>query len=137
MKNLKQVEQLLDNYTIEGEKFSYWVEAKDIADCSTGEEATDSMREKIERAVQESSDIIYYSTAMEFLTENDNSLQESMNIAQGLGYEPKDINSELLATLLNEQNNMEQLNEDLQKFATAFDDLEDEDEDEPEEEEED
>ena len=134
MKNIKEVEELLDRYTIEGEKFSYWVEAKDIADCSTGEDATDSMREKLERAVQESSDIIYYSTAMEFLQEHDPSLQESMNLAQGLGYEPKDINSELLATLLNEQNNMEQLNEDLQELEKEFDELEDEDEEEEDEE---
>ena len=45
-------------------------------------------------------EIIYYSNAMKYLSENDNSLRESMEIADELGYKPKNINSELLATLL-------------------------------------
>lgn len=133
MKNLQEVQELLDNHSIEGEKFSYWVEAKDIADCSTGEEATDSMREKLERAVQESSDIIYYGTAMDFLKRHDPSLRDSMEIAAEMGYETKDLNSELLASLLNYSQNMETLGDDLQEFADEFDELEDE-EDEDEEE---
>ena len=49
-------------------------------------------------------DIIYYATAMEYLIENDTSLSESMSIADDHGYEPKNINSELLASLLASQN---------------------------------
>ncbi len=131
MKNLQEVEELLDQYTIEGEKFSYWVDAKDIAHCSTGEEAVYLMNEPLERAVQENSDIIYYSKAIEFLKEHDPSLRDSMEIASGMGYKVDDINSELLASLLNYQNNMDTLSEDLEDFAKDFNDLEDEpDEDE-------
>lgn len=45
-------------------------------------------------------DIIYYSNAMKFLSENDNSLNESFNLASDLGYDIKNLNSEKLASLL-------------------------------------
>ena len=44
-------------------------------------------------------EIIYYSRAMDYLSENDFSLSESIDIAVELGYSLEDINSELLATL--------------------------------------
>ena len=44
-------------------------------------------------------EIIYYSRAMTYLSENDFSLSESIDIAVELGYSLEDINSELLATL--------------------------------------
>tara|TARA_R110001592_G_scaffold64597_1_gene198397 strand:- start:81 stop:470 length:390 start_codon:yes stop_codon:yes gene_type:complete len=44
-------------------------------------------------------EIIYYSRAMDYLSENDFSLSESIEIAVELGYGLEDINSELLATL--------------------------------------
>ena len=50
-------------------------------------------------------DIIYYYKAMKYLMENDTSLSESMQLAQDLGYEPKNITSELLASLLATQKN--------------------------------
>ena len=45
-------------------------------------------------------DIIYYSEAIKFLAENDNSLKESLNLAFQLGYDIKNVNSEMLASLL-------------------------------------
>jgi intracellular sulfur oxidation DsrE/DsrF family protein len=44
-------------------------------------------------------DIIYYSKAMEYLRENDNSLRESLEIASEYGFELENINSETLASL--------------------------------------
>jgi hypothetical protein len=44
-------------------------------------------------------DIIYYSKAMEYLAENDNSLKESLEIASEYGFELENINSETLASL--------------------------------------
>ena len=44
-------------------------------------------------------EIIYYSTAMKYLTEHDQSLSESIEIAIERGYELEDINSETLASL--------------------------------------
>lgn len=48
-------------------------------------------------------DIIYYSNAIKFLSENDASLRQSLEIAADLGYEAKNLNSELLASLLASQ----------------------------------
>lgn len=45
-------------------------------------------------------EILYYSEAMRYLMEYDRSLCESMRIADKMGYDVKDINSELLASLL-------------------------------------
>jgi len=44
-------------------------------------------------------DIIYYSKAIRYLTENDASLSESIDIAVDMGYELENVNSELLASL--------------------------------------
>lgn len=61
---------------------------------------------------------IYYSNAMKYLTEHDNSLSESLEIASEMGYEVEDLNSELLATLLMQRKELEALYD-------AKDDLED------------
>lgn len=53
-------------------------------------------------------EIIYYSNAIEYLKRNDPSLSESIEIAVDYGYELKNINSELLASLLASQNSREQ-----------------------------
>ena len=45
-------------------------------------------------------EIIYYKTAIKYLQDNDASLSESIEIAVEMGYELKNINSELLASLL-------------------------------------
>lgn len=50
-------------------------------------------------------EVIYYHNAIDFLKENDISLRESLDLAMGFGYKIKDINSELLASLLRTQNN--------------------------------
>tara|TARA_R110002167_G_scaffold334994_1_gene542254 strand:+ start:226 stop:621 length:396 start_codon:yes stop_codon:yes gene_type:complete len=44
-------------------------------------------------------DIIYYSEAMKYLSENDASLSESVGIASDMGYSTVLLNSELLASL--------------------------------------
>tara|TARA_R110000787_G_scaffold202438_1_gene313110 strand:+ start:458 stop:880 length:423 start_codon:yes stop_codon:yes gene_type:complete len=44
-------------------------------------------------------EVIYYSTAIRYLKENDPSLTESLEIATEYGYEAKNLNSELLASL--------------------------------------
>lgn len=45
-------------------------------------------------------EIIYYSTAIKFLAENDPSLKWSLELASELGFSPADLNSELLASLV-------------------------------------
>lgn len=90
----KRLEEVLkgssfEDYTCEGE---------------TADEVIESLQEQISQ-----DEIIYYSNAIEYLKENDASLNESLEIAEGMGYSPKDLSSEILATLLYQQN----LNEEL------------------------
>ena len=63
-------------------------------------------------------EVIYYHNAMEYLLENDPSLQESLEIASDMGYGTNDINSELLASLLQSQ-------ELRQEFSEAETEIED------------
>ena len=79
--------------------------------------------EAIERSINEN-EVIYYSTAMNFLMENDNSLNESMQIAAELCYEPQNINSELLATLLLQSKLKNCLYNVTDEIETAFEEYE-------------
>jgi uncharacterized protein YfkK (UPF0435 family) len=49
-------------------------------------------------------EIIYYGNAMEYLKEKDASLIESLTLAEELGYQISDCNSEFLASLLATEN---------------------------------
>jgi len=51
------------------------------------------------RGINEQVEIIFYSEAMVYLQNNDESLMDSLEIAKELGYKMGDINSVLLATL--------------------------------------
>ena len=53
-------------------------------------------------------EIIYSSNAIEYLAKNDPSLSTSLELAADLGYEIKNLNSELLASLLASQESREQ-----------------------------
>ena len=66
--------------------------------------AFDSMRDMIEDNDGFNGEIIYYSNAINYLKEHDPSLTESLSLAQEMGYTPENLNSEILATLLNSQN---------------------------------
>lgn len=80
-------------------------------DYSTNCEDFDNAEETIEylqeRITEE--EIIYYSNAIKYLQENDASLRQSLDIASELCYTAKSLNSELLATLLLQQNMQEEL----------------------------
>lgn len=70
----------------------------------------DAIQEYMQERISEQ-DIIYYSAAMRYLNENDNSLTESLGLAADFGFELKNLNSETLATILYQQNLSEQLSE--------------------------
>ena len=63
----------------------------------------DEYEQRIVDLINES-EIIYYHKAIDYLKENDSSLFESLSIADELGYNVRNLNSELLATLLYQQN---------------------------------
>ena len=94
--------------------------------CSTVDiESQDDIYEAIENNGGFNGDIIYYSNAMKYLSENDPSLNESMSIAYEFGYETKDINSEILASLLYSQDLREQYSSIEDEIEEFFNSLED------------
>ena len=99
-------------------------------DWGTCEDFTE-LYESLEQQITED-EVIYYSTAMNYLMENDCSLNESMALAHDMGYTCDNINSELLATLLQQGNLMTELSELSNDLEECFDVEEDEDEDEDE-----
>lgn len=95
---------------IETIPFEYYDDLEDAKDF-------ESYFEELEYSTYQT-ECIYYSNAMKYLTEHDNSLGESLEIASEMGYEVEDLNSELLATLLMQRKELEALYD-------AKDDLED------------
>lgn len=73
----------------------------DLDDLDGINDTDDLYSEHVERAINEQTDIIYYSRAIEFLSKNDPSLRDSLEIAGEFGYKPEDLDSEKLASLLN------------------------------------
>lgn len=65
-------------------------------------------------------EIIYHYNAMKYLLEHDPSLQYSLGIASDLGYEAKDLNSELLASLLASENTRESFYELREEIETIL-----------------
>ena len=65
------------------------------SECNDLEEFNETLNDYINEH-----EIVYYSVAMDFLRDNDTSLRESLEIAEEYGYSPKDLSSEILATLL-------------------------------------
>ncbi|HKJ31795.1 MAG TPA: hypothetical protein VKA34_08200 [Balneolales bacterium] len=80
-------------------------------------------------------EIIYYANAIEYLANNDASLQESCSIAAEMGYTTENLNSELLASLLYSQeirNEFEELRDEIEDFLSEVEDDEEEEEEDDE-----
>ncbi len=90
----------------------------------------DSICEMIEDNNGFDIDIIYYSNAMNYLSKNDPSLHESLNIAAELCYEVQNLNSEILASLLASKLVREEFYELESEINDFFEELEEEEEEE-------
>jgi hypothetical protein len=88
----------------------------------------DSICEMIEENGGFYIDIIYYSKAIAYLTEHDPSLQISLGIASEYGYEVKNLNSEILASLLASENVRSEFYELESEINSFFEELEEEEE---------
>ncbi len=91
---INQLENLFKNSFIELQNISSYIpEGSELYDF-------DSLEEILNKNDFFSVEIMDYYTAMQYLMEHDNSLHESMHLAHELGYTCKDLNSEILASLL-------------------------------------
>ena len=77
-------------------------------------------------------DIVYYSNAIEYLKENDNSLTESLGIAEEMGYTIGKLNSETLASLLASKNALEEFNDLQAEIEEFFNEIQEDEESEEE-----
>ena len=84
-------------------------------------EEFNELEENVMQYIQES-EIIYYSKAMAYLSDNDNSLYQSLEIASEMGITTQNLNSELLATLLYQQNLTNQWYEISEQVEEIFND---------------
>ena len=84
---------LIDDYT--GIYLPDYLNEDDIEDIND----VDDLYNELDNNEAFNIDIIYYSRAMKYLSENDFSLSESIEIAVDMGYSLENINSELLASL--------------------------------------
>lgn len=87
----------------------------------------DDLRDAIEDENGFDQEIIYHATAMEYLLKNDPSLRESCGLAADMGFETKNINAELLASILATQNCREEfegLEDEINDFFTELNETE-------------
>lgn len=87
----------------------------------------DDVYEAIDDANGFDVEIIYYASAMKYLTENDTSLRESLEIASDMGFEVKNLSSEVLASLLASQRCREDFQLLYDEIKDFFNELEDDD----------
>ena len=83
--------------------------------------------EDIDRSINEQSDIIYYSRAIEFLAKYDPSLTDSLELAHEYGYEVNNLNSEILASILNNDMMRREYWECRDEIQEILDEIEDDD----------
>ena len=89
------------------------------------DDAFTSIYEMIEENYGFNIEVIYYSNAIEYLQQNDPSLRESLEIASDLGFEVKNLNSEVLASLLKSQNVRDEFLDFRDEINDFFHELED------------
>lgn len=92
----------LEFFTPNYDDYEYYDEDEDKWETDI-ERFVEEIDEQIHDSILEQ-EIIYYSRALEYLWDNDPSLQESLWYAYDLWYECKDLSSETLATILYQEN---------------------------------
>tara|TARA_R110000824_G_C15169162_1_gene672729 strand:- start:1080 stop:1409 length:330 start_codon:yes stop_codon:yes gene_type:complete len=91
----------------------------DLANLYYKEDTFEDFSEKVTEAIM-NEEIIYYYEAMKYLAREDASLSQSLEIASEYGYTVENLNSELLATLLYQQNLNNQWAEISEEVETIF-----------------
>lgn len=99
----------------------YYVDADEV-------NSFDDVLQQIEDANGFDVEVIYYTTAMEYLMERDPSLRESLEIAHDFGYTTDNINSEVLASLLASKLCREEFMSYEDKITEFFNNLDNEEE---------
>ena len=116
--SIKSIKEFLGNLQTEININAY-VSAEDIDIYNPFE----SIEEQLNDSGGFNIEIIYYQTAIEYLMKNDNSLRQSLELASDFGFNPKNLNSEILASLLAseiERENFNDLKSEIEVFFEGF-----------------
>lgn len=117
----EKIENFLRTISVEDLDMSYLVDNLDLDNINSFEDVV----EAIDNEGLFNVEIIYYSSAMDYLQENDPSLRESVRIASEFGYETNRLSSELLASLLASETVREGFYEYQNEIEEFFNELED------------
>lgn len=107
--------------------FQYFLKDQDF-------ESADDIREILDDNNAFDREIIYYASAIQFLSKHDDSLRASLQIAADMGYTPENLNSEILASLLSSEIAREEWGELESELQTLIDEILEEEGNEEEEE---
>lgn len=118
---VEKIEDYLRGLNVENINILDYVDASQV-------NSFDDVLESIDNASGFDVEIIYYASAMKYLTENDTSLRESLQIACDMGFKVSALSSEILASLLASQNCREEFCELESEIDDFFDELEDDEE---------
>lgn len=118
MKTLQDLEQEIINI-IDGETVQDIVQDNLylLQGINDGQSFIDNIQERIQEQ-----EIIYHSRAMQYLMDNDASLQYSLGLAHEYGYTCDQLNSETLATILYQNDLQNNLNHIADEIIDAIDD---------------
>src|SRR5690554_6365710 len=72
----------------------------DLSKIDVNKATFDTIEKTLEHSGYFDVEIIYFTTAIEFLSENDNSLKDSLSLAEDMGFTLKSSNSVMLASIL-------------------------------------
>jgi hypothetical protein len=122
----EKIENFLREISVENLDMSYLLSNLDFDNINSFDDVIDAIDNENLFNVE----IVYYTSAMDYLRENDPSLQECMRIASDFGYETGRLNSELLASLLASETVREDFYEYRNSIEDFFNELEEDEEEE-------
>jgi len=108
-KQINELKALIESeekyYNFNDFVFNY-IDIEELKEIDNIEDLEEYLRDLNDERQITDTEVIYYSNAIEYLKENDNSLNNSLELARGLGYTIENINSEKLASLLKSDINL-------------------------------
>tara|TARA_R110002020_G_scaffold409564_1_gene619274 strand:+ start:184 stop:594 length:411 start_codon:yes stop_codon:yes gene_type:complete len=120
-KRIELLQDFVSTLSVDGVDLEYHI---DWGNTDTIEDF-DDMTEMLSESGAFNIEVIYYGSAMEYLTQNDTSLTRSLGLAHEFGYTPDNINSELLASLIKSEDAREEWDEYSSEVDDFFYELED------------
>ena len=116
---LEIVETLEEDYDFNDILVNF-IDVDELAKCTDTDEVIEFFRKANKDEDITRGEIIYYANAIEYLSEYDPSLNDSIGLAIDMWYELENINSEFLANLLKSVKNSEDFNRFLERLENEL-----------------